>query len=384
MSDQADPGSPGTSLVDTAELLIRPVQAADLDGLLALEERCFATDRLSRRSFRHWIQADNCAFLVAELRGQLVGYSLILFFRGTILARLYSIAVDPACRGGGIARRLMESGEALAEEGGRVFLRLEVSVDNRAAIRLYESMGYQPFGIFRNYYEDENDALRMQKCIRHVPPVAPDRSIPWLQQNTPFTCGPAALMMAMSGLSKVYQPTVQDELRIWREATTIFMTSGHGGCHPIGLALAAHRRGFSASVWINRDTPPFVDSVRDESKKRVIELVHGDFFDQASAAGIAIEKRDFSDQDLDLAFRDGAIPVILISTYRLDGKKAPHWVTLSGYDDDCLYVHDSDPDPEEQSASGLDSQYLPIARGDFVKMSRFGASQLRTAVILRR
>ena len=29
------------------------------------------------------------------------------------------------------------------------------------------------------------------------------------------------------------------ELRVWREATTIFMTSGHGGCGPDGLALAA-------------------------------------------------------------------------------------------------------------------------------------------------
>ena len=83
------------------------------------------------------------------------------------------------------------------------------------------------------------------------------------------------------------------------------------------------------------------------------------------------------------AFDKGCIPLILISTYLLDGKKAPHWVTMSGYDEDCLYVHDPDHDPEEQSASGLDSQYLPIARSDFVKMSRFGKKALRTAVIVK-
>ncbi|MEA3298588.1 MAG: peptidase C39 family protein [Pseudomonadota bacterium] len=367
-----------------AEIHIRPVRESDLNGLLALEQLCFDTDRLSRRSFRHWIQAGHCAFLVAESGDQLVGYSLILYLRGTILARLYSIAINPAWRGAGIARLLISEGEVLAEDHGCLFLRLEVKIDNHAAIRLYQSLGYQPFGIYHEYYEDDNDALRMQKCIRKVPQLESNRSIPWIQQTTDFTCGPAALMMAMGGIDDGYRPTIHDELQIWREATTIFMTSGHGGCHPVGLALAARQRGFEVEVWLNREGPMFVDSVRDERKKRVIELVHDDFLAEADRQGIGLNYREFSDQDLEQAFRDGAIPIILISTYRLDGRKAPHWVTLSGFDDDCLYVHDSDPDPEEQSASGLDSQYLPIARGDFIKMSRFGRSQLRTAVVLRK
>ena len=366
-----------------AALKIREVVAADLPALLRLEQTCFSTDQLSRRSFRHWIQAKNCAFIVAESGGRLAGYSLIVFRPGTILARLYSIAIGPDFRGAGIARALLVEGEHLTEEAGKLFLRLEVSVENSAAIRLYESMGYQPFGIYRNYYEDDNDALRMQKCIRTVPPVAASLPIPWIQQTTPFTCGPAALMMAMRGLSKNYRPTQHEELQIWREATTIFMTSGHGGCHPVGLALAARRRGYGAKVWLNRATALFVDSVRDENKKRVIELVHEDFVAQAKTDRIGLSYREFGDRDLIGAFDKGHIPLILISTYRLDGRKAPHWVVMSGYDEDCLYVHDSDPDPEEQSASGFDSQHLPIARGDFIKMSRFGRSQLRTAVIVK-
>ena len=366
------------------DIRIRPAREADLDALVALEQACFATDRLSRRSFRHWLQASNRAFLVAESGDVLAGYGLFLFLKGTILARLYSIAVDPVWRGAGIARLLIAAGEAEAEERGRLFLRLEVSVDNHAAIRLYESLGYQPFGLYPHYYEDDNDALRMQKCIRKVPQKQSNREIPWIQQTTDFTCGPAALMMAMAGLDGECHPSFHEELQIWREATTIFMMSGHGGCHPVGLALAAQQRGFAVEVWLNRETPLFVDSVRDEGKKRVIERVHDDFVAEAERRGVALYYREFSDQDLEFVFREGAIPVILISTYRLDGRKAPHWVTLSGFDDDCLYVHDPDPDPEEQSASGLDSQYLPIARGDFVKMSRFGRSQLRTAVVLRK
>lgn len=366
-----------------SEVKIRRVSVNDLDALLRLEKRCFDTDRMSRRSFRHWVHARNCIFIVASLESQVVGYSLIILFKGTILARLYSIAIDPDVRGRGIARQLMNAGEQRCEDEGRLFLRLEVSVDNKAAIALYESMGYQPFGIYRNYYEDNNDAMRMQKCIRVVPQTAENRVIPWIQQTTPFTCGPAALMMAMRALSKTYQPTQFEELQIWREATTIFMTSGHGGCHPIGLALAARRRGFQAEVWLNQNSVLFADSVRDENKKRVVRLAHEDFVERARQEKIKVNYREFTDRLLTKSFRSGQIPIILISTYRLDGCKAPHWVTMSGYDDDCLYVHDSDPDPDEQCASGLDSQYLPIARDDFLKMSRFGRFPLRTAVILR-
>jgi ribosomal protein S18 acetylase RimI-like enzyme len=365
-------------------LSIRTVSQEDLGDLLRLENKCFTTDQLSRRSFRHWIQAENCAFIVAEYGDVIVGYSLIIFFKGTTLARLYSIATDPEYRGKGIARTLMEAGEQISKDAGRVFLRLEVSVDNKAGIALYESMGYQLFGIYRHYYENSNDALRMQKCIRTVPPVAENRAIPWIQQTTTFTCGPAALMMAMRGLSKKYQPTQHEELQIWREATTIFMTSGHGGCHPIGLALAATHRNYPVEVWINKETTLFVDGVRGENKKRVLELVHQDFVLQAKKEKIKVRYRDFHHSHLISEFKKGNIPIILISTYRLDGRKAPHWVTMSGYDEDCLYVHDSDPDPDEQSASGLDSQHLPIAHEDFLKMSRFGRNPIRTAVIVRK
>ncbi|HAQ00126.1 MAG TPA: ribosomal-protein-alanine acetyltransferase, partial [Rhodospirillum rubrum] len=74
--------------------------------------------------------------------------------------------------------------------------------------------------------------------------------VPLYHQTLEFTCGSACLMMAMHALDSRQPMTRSHEIRLWREATTIFMASGHGGCGPHGLALAAHRRGFEAEIYV--------------------------------------------------------------------------------------------------------------------------------------
>lgn len=361
---------------------LRPARLDDLDALDALEQAAFSADRLSRRRLKHWIRAKNAVLLVAEREQQLLGYGLVLLHRGTRLARLYSIAVDGQARGLGLGRRLLAALEQQAAERGWLFMRLEVARDNQPAIELYESMGYSVFGIYSDYYEDHQDALRMQKRIRYVSQNMIRRRLPWYQQSTDFTCGPAALMMAMASLDDNVVPEQALELDIWREATTIFMTSGHGGCHPIGLALAGKKRGFNCEVYLNQQTPLFVEGVRNPDKKAVLRLVDQQFRQQAQEQGLALHIEDVSQQHIEQWLEQGAAVLVLISTYRMDNKKSPHWVTVAAIDDQCLYVHDPDPDEGEQIA--LDCQYLPIARSDFDKMSLFGKEKLRTAVVVRR
>ncbi|MCW8194906.1 GNAT family N-acetyltransferase [Proteobacteria bacterium 005FR1] len=361
---------------------LRPVRESDLAALHELETASFSSDRLTRRRLKHWIQAPNRLFVVAESdAGQLLGYGLVLLHRGTRLARLYSIAVASSARGLGLGRALMKALEAGAAKKGRLFMRLEVAQDNAAAIKLYETQGYVAFGIYSDYYEDHRDALRMQKRIRYVPENLTSKPVPWYQQTTDFTCGPAAVMMGMAALNDSVKMSQELELDIWREATTIFMTSGHGGCHPVGLALAAARRGFKAEAWINQQGPLFVESVRTPEKKQIISVVHEQFLKSAKKEGVAVRYRELTQKNIERWLSEGAIVIVLISTYRMDYRKAPHWVTVSGIDDQCLYVHDPDPTEGEQIA--LDCQYLPIARTDFDKMSIFGRERLRTAVVIR-
>lgn len=376
------PAGAGGVTALTEQIAIRPVQLTDLDALEALEKRTFDTDRLSRRSFRRWINSEHRAFLVITVDSVLAGYVLIILHRGTRLARLYSIAVDTTLRGRGIGRKLIEAGEQAAREASRIDMRLEVRKDNPAAIALYEQLGYHRFGEYEDYYEDHQDAFRYQKRIRQFDPSHWQRPVPWYRQNTEFTCGPASLLMAMQALDKSIAPNISEEMHLWREATTIFMTSGHGGCHPLGLAIAARKRGFKAEVWISGDQVLFIDSVRAENKKKIIELAHRDFVSQAKKLKIPVHHSEISQQQLSKSLKKGGIPLILISTWQLDGKRVPHWVVLSAFDDEFFYLHDSDP--EEGLQTDLDCQYLPIARSDFDRMARFGRDRLRTAVIISR
>ena len=359
----------------------RAAKQSDLDALVALEHSCFQYDRLSRRSFRHHIRSTKRDLTVAERAGHLLGYGLVLYHQGTRLARMYSLAVSPDARGLGLGRGLMQALEHNARRAGRHYMRLEVAMNNTGAIALYELEGYRPFGEYLDYYEDHSNALRMHKRIRRAPVEGHFQDVPWYPQSTEFTCGPASLLMGMASLDPKSACSLTHELDLWREATTIFMTSGHGGCHPLGLGVAAVKRGFQVQVFLSTDEPLFLDGVRSDHKKTILREVHEQFVSQAQRTGVQVVYEPLSLIELEQAVAQGAAVMVLVSTYRLDGKKAPHWVVLTGIDDDCLFVHDPDIDENEQIAA--DCQHIPIAKDDFDKMAAFGVQRLRAALVLR-
>ena len=368
------------SLGKSVHMSLRPATLEDLDALVKLENASFNADKISRRSFNRWLKSGHSLIYVIKGQTQLDAYGLVLLHKGTRLARLYSLAVAPHARGQGLAKQLLLALEEAAAESGRLFMRLEVAKPNAAAIALYQQLGYKKFGEYSHYYHDQSDALRMQKRIRNLAPAKQPKPVPWYQQTTEFTCGPSSLMMAMASLLPELAPSQPLELDIWREATTIFMTSGHGGCHPLGLAIAAKLRGFDVTTYINHERPLFIDGVRTQNKKDIMTVVEEQFRTKAAALNITTQYQDFSQQQVELWLQQGCAIIILISTYRMDGRKVPHWVAVTAIDDVCLYVHD--PDPDEARPDPLDCQHLPIARTDFDKMSQFGNDKLRTCVVL--
>lgn len=352
----------------------------DVKQLVEIENRCFTLDKLRTRNFLWLLEKGHCDILVSEADGVMTGYSLLLYRRGTSLARLYSVAILPEYRGSGMGVALLEKSELQAREHDCVYLRLEVRPDNHAAIALYERLGYRQFDTKADYYEDHSLALCFEKRIFYPQPVSRSQ-VPFYRQTTEFSCGPASLMMAMACLQPDIELSQAHELQLWRESTTIFMTSGHGGCGPHGLALAACRRGFHVEMVLNQTDVLFIDSVRDQEKRKIISLVQDDFLRQLAQTDVKIKYNSITMTDLITHMDAGRIPVILISTYRINRNKAPHWVLLTAHDPHFIYMHDPFVDTERH-ASEADNVFVPISKSDFVAMAKFGRSQLRAAVVI--
>lgn len=145
---------------------IRRAVPADLPELIALERRAFTTDHLSPRQYRHHLGNPGALVLAAVDGRSLLGKAVVFFRKGSNIARLYSIAVDHAARGRGIASALLHAVERRAHAHGCARLRLEVRQDNPGAIQLYEKSGYHRFGAIAGFYEDGADAWRYQKILR--------------------------------------------------------------------------------------------------------------------------------------------------------------------------------------------------------------------------
>jgi ribosomal protein S18 acetylase RimI-like enzyme len=354
----------------------------DLPALLAIEHCCFATDRLSRRSFRHLLTRGNAVTLVVEDAGQIQGYVLLLFAQGAAMARLYSIAVHPAHVRRGIGDRLLKAAEAAALERDCVSMRLEVRRDNPASLGLFRRHGYRQFKEVLDYYEDHMDALRFEK--RLVPHLQADRvKVPYYQQTLDFTCGPAALMMAMKALDPTLELNRTLELRLWREATTIFMTSGHGGCGPYGLALSAYRRYFGLEIHVNEEGVFLVDSVRSPEKKEVMRLVQEDWIEELRQLPVVLRRGSLGVDELRQKFEAGGVALVLISSYRIYGERFPHWVVVTGFDDHYIYVHDPLVDVDE-GETVADSINMPIPHREFQRMARYGKAGQKAVLILYR
>ncbi|MDF0752464.1 GNAT family N-acetyltransferase/peptidase C39 family protein [Marinobacter sp. 71-i] len=363
-------------------LQFRHTTGDDLDALVKLENRCFTEDRISRRSFRRFLDMPRDRLIVAVAGEELVGYCLVLMSAATRLARIYSVAVSPSERGRNIGEQLVREAEAAAVDAGRIVMRLEVREDNTPAIRLYQRLGYRQFGTYRDYYEDHGTALRFERRILFYAPSQEFPAVPYYPQTTEFSCGPAALIMAMATLDESQPMTTLEELKLWREATTIFMLAGHGGCGPHGLALAAWHRGFHASAYISTEGALFKDTVRNDDKKRVLELVHEGFLHDIGQTGIELHHDPLTLDGMQAALHDGRVPVILISTWQLNRSRVPHWVTVCAMDDQFVYLHDPEIDTDI-GETVADKQYLPVDRRVFGRMSRYGKNQpLQAAVIV--
>lgn len=364
------------------EIRLRAGEAGDLAAILALETKVFSTDRMSRRSVRHFLASPTAAVRVAEHDGQIAGAAVVLFRPSSDIARLYSIAVAPECAGRGVGPALLAAAEDIAIARECRFVRLEVHEHNHRAIGRYRKAGYREIGRYAEYYQDKGHALRFEK--RLVPRLKTlGHAPPYFHQTTEFTCGPACIMMAFAWADRSFSPAPSYEFRLWREATTIFMSSGPGGCEPYGIAVTLKRHGLSPEIYVTHPGPYFLDTVRSAEKRRVMRLTQEDFKQEAEGLGIASRLDRAGEAILMPELAAGAAAIVLVSGHHMIPRGQPHWVFAFGCEERYVLVHDPAAIRDDHGMAAAPETYA-VPWPAFARMSRCGPRNLSAAILVRK
>lgn len=142
-------------------LQIREMEASDVEEASRLESEAFSMP-WSARDFLEMVEADYAHYYVAENEGQIIGCCGIRNIAGE--GEITNVVVDSACRNQGIGYKMMQYMLEKAAGQNITACTLEVRVSNKAAIRLYERLGFKGEGIRPRFYEKPiEDALIMWK-----------------------------------------------------------------------------------------------------------------------------------------------------------------------------------------------------------------------------
>jgi [ribosomal protein S18]-alanine N-acetyltransferase len=132
---------------------IRRLTYSDLPHVLAVERRSFTTP-WSLAMFVLELSKPSGICLAARRDGQLIGY--LVCSRYDVVWHIMNVAVTPEQRRLGIASALLA---ALFErvDDPEARYTLEVRPSNRAALLLYEHLGFRSAGTRRRYYQDNGE-----------------------------------------------------------------------------------------------------------------------------------------------------------------------------------------------------------------------------------
>ena len=358
---------------------IRLATERDLKPLARLEQVAFEKDRFTEEQIDYLMGRSRATLFVLELGSELVGAAYVLYRKAYHAARLYNLAVDPAYQGSGFGHRLLHECELEAARRSCSEITLEVRQDNEGGVRFYQRHGYVIRRSMSDYYEDGTAGYKMAKEIRLKVPPRVSLNIPYHAQTLDFTCGAACVMMALKYFRPQQELTRTLEMRIWKEATLVFMLSGYAGTDPFGLSLSCVDRGLTCRVMISLDTTPLLMSVRTAKKREIMKVVHSDMMRQARKSGVHRVICEYGIEEIVSALYRGLVPIALISTYRLTGDQVPHWVVVTGCERDYLYIHD--PDLESYKKNKSRARHLRIRKSEFLRMSRYGKEVYRCLLL---
>ena len=108
--------------------------------------------------------------------------------------------------------------------------------------------------------------------------------------------------------------------------------------------------------------------------------MHEDFLDKTEALGVPVQYFDFPFEEIMAGLHRGRVPVVLVSTYRLTGEKAPHYVVITGFD--SKYVYFNDPNLEAYDFDRARARHVRISIEEFARMRRYGKDLYKSVIFI--
>ncbi|MBM3142055.1 MAG: GNAT family N-acetyltransferase [Chloroflexi bacterium] len=154
-----DVSSVNLEAVDQRDLVYRYLKAGEDDLLARIENRCFSGTWGFNPNTAEYIGWElstrgDCPddVILALSEGKPIGYCWTEAqcgrdsSTGRSKGRIYMLGVDPSYREKGIGRGLLEAGLLHLKNKGREIIDITVDSQNVAAVTLYRSLGFQPYG----------------------------------------------------------------------------------------------------------------------------------------------------------------------------------------------------------------------------------------------
>lgn len=152
----------------TSEVLIRPMRAADVADVVALERASYQFP-WSEGIFRDCLRVGYVCRVMTVNR-QVMAYGVMSLGAGE--AHILNLCVAETFRCRGVGKRLLGSLIERATLAGMGEAFLEVRPSNTAAIRLYLALGFEQVGMRRGYYQavaGREDAAVLRRALRTAP-----------------------------------------------------------------------------------------------------------------------------------------------------------------------------------------------------------------------
>lgn len=134
--------------------IVRAMKVEDLNQVAEIEKDAFSLP-WSIAGFQSGMEMDGSCFLVAIIDEQIVGY--IGIYTAFDEGEITNVAVEKKYQKQGIGKVLADEAIKWCKMKKIQHLILEVRASNKAAIYLYQTLGFEQIGIRKKFYEQPTE-----------------------------------------------------------------------------------------------------------------------------------------------------------------------------------------------------------------------------------